>query len=503
MKFYRITVLFISSAFFLGCSLSNNNKVPTYLITETPVFSSLDPLDADITSNLPVQRMLYSSILEVSPTDDYSSFLLESFTFKELDKKLLLKLKPNLRFSDGSPVTSKDVSYSILRMLKARPEYPVLSRIKGKKDWDGNLDNPPKGIKIGDLIVEITFDEMSFNPLSRFCMEIFSVIPSKCVDAISSNIICKDIPSSGPYVISKKTKNSVTFNSNPFFKNEENRNLPPVIEFKYLGIQEVLGNFKLNKVDVIAANEVFLDRDEIKALEKNYSLVKKPKVRFKAIELYTKGVFSDLNCRRVFVQAFRNQVKKSGYDVENSIFTKIMRGYQSFGMFKNTNCKLDQPIRWGFIEDYRFDEFKDIMNALRNEDNGLLIEAPVVFDNFDSLKEAIKLNRIDVMITSSGFWAADPAGDIRMFFTPGMHESINHITSDPELQKLLTELENDQSPENFIKVNRYLYEDAKFNVYRHAARFYMTNKNVSLKNLPLGITSPAPYTVLEKLIESN
>ncbi len=490
----------------IGClKLTDKTSKMKYIITETGKYSSLDPLHGDSTSNLPVQRMIYSTILEVSSTDDYQSFILDSFAFDSSKLKLTFKISKTAKFSDGENITSKDIVYSILRMLKARPSYPVLNKIKGSIEWSGNLDVLPEGISYDEENVKIEFTEMNFNPLSRFCMEIFSIIPSRCVDPVTADIECGSIPSSGPYTIDSESESTIVFKKNHFFRTSKDRNFPEVIEFKYESMSEYLrGNVQLENNVVLTSNELYVPLSAIEKLENRYRVTKKPKVRFRALELRPNGIFKDKNCRIEFTRLFRKYAHKVGIEVENSVFTKIMSGYQKFEELPKQKCINKGKVRWGYVRKYEDEsDLKSVMSMIAKEDNTFSINSPLVFESDKDYLDAIYSGELDVITPSSGFWAADPAGDIRMYFTPNMHRHLNFITSDPELQKLLTELENDQSPENFIKVNRYLYEDAKFNVYRHAARFYMTNKNVSLKNLPLGITSPAPYTVLEKLSESN
>ncbi len=496
------TILFIAT---LGCTMKKNLEEPTYIITESAKYDSLDPLDGDKTKNLPVQRMVYSTIFEVSPEDDYDSFLLDKFSFDKKRKELTLVIKSDLKFSDGTVITTKDIVFAILRMLKSRPNYPVIDKISGAREWSGRFDSLPKGISYDDKKILIRFDSMNFNPLSRFCMEIFSIIPSRCLDIGSGEINCKRIPSSGPYQISSESDTTVTFQKNKYFKASRFRDLPERIKFKYIGIKEVESiKFQLGVNEVLAGHETQLSKDKMDSLKKLFNFTMKPKVRFRALEIHPKNGFKNRSCRQAFAKLFRKFSKTSGVETENSIFTKIMKGYQFFDEHKGIECEKKPTVRWGYVKELSNSEFVEIMMGLLDSDQGVFkIEKPILFENYQQMDEALKSGVINISTSGSGFWAADPAGDIRMFLTEGMHKPLNFITSDPELQKLLTELENDQSPENFIKVNRYLYEDAKFNVYRHAARFYMTNKNVSLKNLPLGITSPAPYTVLEKLIESN
>ena len=140
------------------------------------------------------------------------------------------------------------------------------------------------------------------------------------------------------------------------------------------------------------------------------------------------------------------------------------------------------------------------MDELTKNKN-IKVDKPVEYVDSKAFMTALNNGEIHLMPGSTGFWAADPVGDIRMLFTPDMHPTLSHVSKDSKLQSLLDKLEKDRSPKNFEAVNKYLYDDAKFNVFRHSTRFYLTKKGQTLDHLPLGITSPAPYTLMEAALQ--
>lgn len=104
-------------------------------------------------------------------------------------------------------------------------------------------------------------------------------------------------------------------------------------------------------------------------------------------------------------------------------------------------------------------------------------------------------NKVAFFNAGSGFWALDPSGDMKMLFTPNLHKPLKHISNDDKLQKLIGNLE--QNSEAYKEVNKYLYNDAKFNVYTHLRRFFVAKNKSLLGEVPFAITSPAPWQVFK------
>lgn len=73
----------------------------TYVITETAIANSFDPLDADQTINLPVARMLYSTPIEININGELTSKILDQFEYDEQNKAVTWKVKTGITYSDG------------------------------------------------------------------------------------------------------------------------------------------------------------------------------------------------------------------------------------------------------------------------------------------------------------------------------------------------------------------------------------------------------------------
>lgn len=119
-----LTTILLSNAFARGSEMkSDMNRL---IVTETGKYTSLDPLDADKTHNLPVARMLYLTPLQITKDNDITSLVLEDFNYNESTKTIVWKMKKGLKFSDGTNITAEDVAFSVARMAHRRPKFPVI-----------------------------------------------------------------------------------------------------------------------------------------------------------------------------------------------------------------------------------------------------------------------------------------------------------------------------------------------------------------------------------------
>lgn len=160
-------------------NLEAAEQIYHYVITETSTATSLDPLDADNTPNLPVARMIYATPLETTEQSQLTSTVLESFKYDRPSKTILWVVKENLKFDDGTPLTTDDVAFAVARMAYSRPKFPVIEHISGLEVWSKSkqaLTSLPPGITIKDRQIQIKLDQDVEHPLFRFCLELFSII---------------------------------------------------------------------------------------------------------------------------------------------------------------------------------------------------------------------------------------------------------------------------------------------------------------------------------------
>ena len=93
----------------------------------------------------------------------------------------------------------------------------------------------------------------------------------------------------------------------------------------------------------------------------------------------------------------------------------------------------------------------------------------------------------------------DPAGDVKMLFTPNMHKMLSQVSGDEALQSLIEEANDPlvEGEQANININQHLFDEAVFNVYAHISRFYISKNKDLINEVLIGITSPAPWQVFK------
>lgn len=118
------------------------------------------------TASLAAGNLIYDGLLKFSPSLEIQEALAESWSTSSDGKTLVFKLRPNLKFHDGSPITAEDVVYSLARAVSAESSVrKYYDCIQGTDEKNGRQDITKVGIKaIDSNTVEIKLK----NPFPAF-----------------------------------------------------------------------------------------------------------------------------------------------------------------------------------------------------------------------------------------------------------------------------------------------------------------------------------------------
>jgi ABC-type transport system substrate-binding protein len=513
-----VTLILGSKTLIASSSSSSQEDAFKYIITETSRPSSFDPLNADGSQNLPVMRMLYSTPLEVSTQDQLTSRILDKFSYEPLTKTMTWQVKKGVQYEDGSTLTPDDVVLAITRMAANRPLFPVIRNIKGVLKWS-KQKNPllslPEGIKVDGSTITISLDESVDHPLFRFCLELFSVIPAKCVDKKSGQLLCDEPPPSGLYKVLSRDTDGLLFKKRSNVNDQNFQKAPEIIQFVYRSPEFLVKSpNEVGPKTVVASSEHFFTTTELELLRKSFQIQEQAKSRFTGFILNPDiPPFNNQLCRQVFAKAMRIALgKQSGRisPVEGSISPKMVSGYVPLSQLESefgpspqdqercVSAFKKNPIVWGVIETKRVPQFETaVRQALM--DLGLPVSDPYISKNRDSADEEFLAGKFNIGREASGLWPLDPFGDIQMLFTPGLHKGLYHLQKDNKLQDLIALLRMDGRKSERQKIatelNKYMFQSAVYNVWEHVGRFYVSRDQSLAKNLPLSITSPMPWQV--------
>lgn len=518
MKYFLGTLVLLVGIGIMINKSKDNNKNYTYVITETAQATSLDPLDADQTINMPVARMIYATPVEINLNGDLTSSVLESFEYDEKSNAITWKMKAGLKYSDGSFITADHVAFAVARMIHARPDFPVTEDIVGIKEWLKDktpLKSLPMGIRVDGSVIKISFSRKQDHPLFRFCLELFSIIPKSCVNLETGKINCNDIPTSGYYQITSKSKNLIEFS----LKKESEisaHSIPIKITFKYMTTPELLLNLdKLDSHTIVAGTDLQFTASEMKNFKSKMNISFAPASRIVSLLLNPDvQTFKDVKCRHAFSQAFRTAFNKVANDIqllEYSTFTDLLPGYMTKEELKKNSrvqlsdddlelCKTkfkEFPIKWIKAKNNPSSVFVKVMEQVFTE-LGIPKSEPLELDTLATAGELFLKGEVSVVSFQTGFWAFDPAGDVQMLMTPNMHKALNFVSRDHEMQSLIRNIKKSNlDKKSFAQLNQHIFDEATFSVYTHIRRFYAAYDKSLIMEAPVSITSPAPWQVFK------
>lgn len=499
-----ITVL-ISAIFFTTGKTEVDSLNINYIVTETAGPDSFDPLNADKTQNLAVMRMLYFTPFEVDKNNLLKSSVFENYEYDSTLNVLKLEAKSNLFFDDGSPIEVQDILLSILRMSYFKPDFPMIKEIIGVKKWSEaqrGLSSLPEGIEVSGSKITIKFRKMMLNPMFRLCLELFSIIPKRCIDLSSGKFVCDIAPASGYFKISNRSNEKIIFEKRDLVTPGAENITANYITFSFKKLTEIC-NTKLSENEIVAASE--LDYINSKCDFVNAHLHWMAASRFGVLRFNTNiHFFSSPKYRNFFAEQVRKQIDSMniGLRSERSLLSPLLPGYLERDQFSAVNEDLKEYFKGQKITlvSDQAPVLSFTYKAILETAKSLEMDVEIVqAAKNEEIVKAFLANKISVIAGASGFWAQDPVGDISMWFTKNLHKTMTFAWADNKLYSLLEEIENETTESDLSlriqDLNKHIYNSSIVAPLVHFRRLYITNSNIKSLNLPQAITSPAPWQI--------
>ena len=472
---------------------------PTLILTNELSGNSFDPLDASLTKNIRTMRLLYETPIRFDKNGFMISNVLSKFSFSPQKNNIVFAIREDLKYSDNSPVTIQDLSLTIKRMLLARPDHPALNQIAGLPEWlkhEHPLEHIPSGISIVNNTLTISYKGKVPQLLNWFANEIFSIIPERCIDKKTSNLVCKIPPFSGEYEL---TQNETPFVS--FKKRTKKKEKPDKIRLIYISPVRIIKFLDFYcENHVIAADDIYIPPDHRNILKNRFKQNSVPESRFMGIILNTYvPPFNKLRVRQFFAKEYRKTLEQLfGYS-DGSIFTRMMPGYVPLEVLGTS------------IPDFTVEEENEIISILRKHPPLWLARAidgdhdPFQFYLSHTLKrlgikqkppiEHIKgakqyldsweKGKHNINRVYSGLGGPDPTNDLKMIFAKNMYYWMNDLYKDEELQGLINQIHHTSVEEidqqHLKKINTYLFEQAIFSTVINYTLVQYTLKSSDLK----------------------
>ena len=218
--------------------------------------------------------LLYEPLFRLDPcTQQWTPQLAESYSWSEDHKQLTLKLRPNLHWSDGAPLTADDLVFS-LKMLT-----DTTSAVRGAEQWRDGSGAPPTVQKLDDTTVVLTTKILKLNLLDL--LNAHRVLPAHRLQAIydkdpqkiEEGFRDETLVTSGPFRFVQRDESHLILERNPFYwkKDSAGQSLPyfDKIEMQRLQTETSAQQYLMaGAVDVYTSREINPDHYQSKGLSK-------------------------------------------------------------------------------------------------------------------------------------------------------------------------------------------------------------------------------------------
>jgi peptide/nickel transport system substrate-binding protein len=239
---------------------------------------SLDPAEAYEFSGIEVDTNVYDRIMRFE-ADDVTKLVggtAQSWTTSADGKTFTFKLRPQLKFHSGNPVTAEDAAFSLQRVIKLdkTPAF-LLNQLGWSKD---NVDGMVKAVDDGTLQVTITEEFSPSLVLSLMSSIVGSVVDKKVVlqhetnGDLGNGWLKTNSAGSGAYVLrSWKANESVVLEAFPGYRD----GAPPLKRVVIRHIPEPAAQrLLLEKGDIDIARD--LSTDQVAGVSGNKDIVVTP-----------------------------------------------------------------------------------------------------------------------------------------------------------------------------------------------------------------------------------
>jgi ABC-type transport system substrate-binding protein len=179
---------------------------------------TLDPAVQGDLGSAQVTAQLFETLTAFDASLTVQPALASGWVTSDGGRTITFTLRPNLKFSDGSPLTAADVVRSWLRLINpARPSplASLLDEIHGAKAYLAGTSTDPAtvGLKADGNAVVVTFDNPATDFPSLISGPTFAVVPPAIDDP--ATLTPGSFVGSGAYVLSAQTDAELTFTGNP------------------------------------------------------------------------------------------------------------------------------------------------------------------------------------------------------------------------------------------------------------------------------------------------
>ena len=218
----RLFVFLMAATLFASCggqSAAGSDR-PVRILAGSP--TTLDPAAQGDAGSAAVTAQLFESLTSFDADLQVRPALAESWQFSADGRQVTFHLRPDLTFSDGSPLRPSDVTRSWLRLIDPAHPSPLASLaldIAGADAYLRGTATDPSTVGLhaddasGDLVVDLVRPATDF--VNIVAGPTFSIVPPGVGEGAAALTPGKDFVASGGYTLSGETASGLTLTANP------------------------------------------------------------------------------------------------------------------------------------------------------------------------------------------------------------------------------------------------------------------------------------------------
>jgi ABC-type transport system substrate-binding protein len=220
----RLIVLLVLATLVASCGgpAGAGADRPVRILTGTP--TTLDPAIQGDAGSAAVTAQLFESLTSFDADLHVRPALAESWRFDSGGKRVTFHLRPNLTFSDGSPLRPSDVVRSWLRLIDPAHPSPLASLaldIVGAEAYLRGQSSDPTSVGLhaddstGDLVVDLVHPATDF--VNVVAGPSFSIVPPGIGSGSAALAAGPGFVASGGYTLASETATALTLKANPHY----------------------------------------------------------------------------------------------------------------------------------------------------------------------------------------------------------------------------------------------------------------------------------------------
>lgn len=487
-----VLALFLSSLFKQICYA---DQLKTALEPDLRVFNDfnlpLDPAHLVTMSEYNLSLCLFRSMFELDEASMPISHILESWDYSDQTHSYTFKIKDDITWSDGKPLNSNDLSFSILRLKTAAPgHYSSISNlIDGILSKDNEIISHSGIINKSAKSLTIKVKKPGIDLFKRLTAVFIPIVREDQVDPKSKKIINHNV-SLGPYIINNKegNKDTLVLDKNQLFYYKHSK-MPIRVEMrKYPSSPLNLSAFGTKDMWAnIALDRAFVKTHVWNSLkDQGWSMWTRPIDRVMLL-IPTKAGIRDTSMREL--------IQFLGYYIQNNpIDFKKYVGIQKASSLQPPGFILHKTIEYKKADIPKKFLNKKLKLAVVNnqlpgelitkviEDSGLKLEVQY----FPIAELASKTNSEEFDLILTAFGAADP--DPVTWLSLVLESQVSFVGDwEGKLKNKFQALKKETDiPKQHASLKEMIYQSAQDGYYiplAHFSSIAIADKNLSLKSI--------------------